>query len=286
MRPQSVSERCSPLFELREIRAPRPKTGWAIAVAVHVLAAVIFLRATFSYTPSPEHARFITLPREVDLPPYGAARPIPARRLGGYGKPAPPAPVQSLAVSTPGVTDTATAVRPPAVGPRNFISGPVLGDGHLWVSPRPALPAEVAEQIYGDSTARDTVVVRRLRAMMDSLNQIYDEEQREHRRPSWTTDVGGRTFGIDSQYIHIAGIKIPTAVLALLPLNMPQGNFDEGLRSRHLEEMRQDIMRAAARAQTYQDFRRYVRELRARTDAEREFQRRQKQPADTVKAIP
>ena len=72
----------------------------------------------------------------------------------------------------------------------------------------------------------------------------------------------------------------------LLPLNMPQGNFDEALRSRHLEEMRQDIMRAAARAQTYQDFRRYVRELRARTDAEREFRQRQKQPADTVKAIP
>ena len=98
--------------------------------------------------------------------------------------------------------------------------------------------------------------------------------------------MAGKTFGIDSQYIHIAGIKIPTAALALLPLNLPQGNFDEALRARHLDEMRQDILRAAARAQTYQDFRRYVRELRARKDAEREFQRRQKQPADTVKAIP
>jgi len=98
--------------------------------------------------------------------------------------------------------------------------------------------------------------------------------------------VAGKTFGIDSAYIHIAGIKIPTAALALLPLRLPQGNYDEALRARHLDEMRQDIMRAAARAQTYQDFRRYVRELRARKDAEREFQRRQKQPADTVKAIP
>jgi len=254
-----------------------------VAAALHAVAAVIFLRASLSFKGA-EHPRFIVVSREVELPPYGGARPSPAAKVGGYGRPAPATP--GTKVPPPAVPDSAVVVRSPASGPRWLIPGPILGDGHLWVSPRPALPAAVAEEIYGDSTSRDSVVVRRLRAMVDSLNDIFDEEQRERRRPSWTTDVAGKTFGIDSAYIHIAGIKIPTAALALLPLRLPQGNYDEALRARHLDEMRQDIMRAAARAQTYQDFRRYVRELRARKDAEREFQRRQKQPADTVKAIP
>jgi hypothetical protein len=253
---------------------------------VHTVAAVVFLRSTFSYRPSPEHARFVTLPREVELPPYGAARPLPARRPGGYGRPVPPAPVEGPKVATPGVPDTATVARAPAVGPRFFIDGPTLGDGRLWVSPRPALPAEVADAMYGEQENKDSVVVHRLRAMVDSLNQIYDEEARDRRKPSWTTDVGGMTFGIDSQYIHIAGIKIPTAALALLPLRLPQGNYDEAVRARHLEEMRQDLMRAAARAQTYQDFKRYVRELRERKEAEREFRRRQQQADTSKKVIP
>ncbi len=256
-----------------------------VAGIVHAVAAVIFLRASLSFKGA-ERPRFIVVSPEVELPPYGGARPSRAAKAGGYGRPAPATPTPATLVPPPPAPDSAVAARSPVAGPRWFIPGPILGDGHLWVSPRPALPAAVAEEIYGDSTSRDSVVARRLRAMVDSLNVIYDEVQRERRRPSWTTDVAGKTFGIDSQYIHIAGIKIPTAALALLPLNLPQGNFDEALRARHLDEMRQDLLRSAARAQTYQDFRRYVRELRARKDAEREFRRRQKQPADTVKAIP
>src|SRR2546422_9450863 len=52
--------------------------------------------------------------------------------------------------------------------------------------------------------------------------------------------LAGKTIGIDSQYIHVAGIKIPTAVLALLPITLPQGNYDEQRRARQLEDMRQD----------------------------------------------
>jgi hypothetical protein len=124
--------------------------------------------------------------------------------------------------------------------------------------------------------------------MVDSLNQIYDEVQREGRRPSWT--VGGGEggipkFGIDSQFIHIAGIKIPTMALALLGNFLPQGNFDEGMRARQLQSMREDILRSADRAQTFQDFRRYVRELRERKQAERDADRRGR-AQDTTTVIP
>ncbi|MGH7675253.1 MAG: hypothetical protein ACREMV_08270, partial [Gemmatimonadales bacterium] len=165
--------------------------------------------------------------------------------------------------------------------------GPQVGDGRLWVSPRPALPTAVADKLYGDTTGRDEVVVTRLRAMVDSLNEIIDAEQAAHRIPSWTTNVAGTKFGIDSQFIHVAGIKIPTTLLALLPITLPEGNYAEQQRARQLQEMREDIYFSAQRTATLEEFRRYVRELRARREAERELDRRRReQQRDTVRAVP
>jgi hypothetical protein len=46
------------------------------------------------------------------------------------------------------------------------------------------LPATVAAALYGDTTGRHDAAVERLRAMVDSLNQILDQMQRERQRPS------------------------------------------------------------------------------------------------------
>lgn len=169
---------------------------------------------------------------------------------------------------------------------------PQVGDGRLWVSPRPGLPAPVADALYGDTTGRNAAAMGRLKAMVDTLNQVIDQMQRENRRPSWV--VGGTpdrpAWGIDSAYIHVAGVKIPTAALALLNLlpkwdTFTQGNFDETLRARQLQYMREDLMQAAARAQSFQQFRRYVRELRDRKQAERDAEQRRR-AQDTVTAVP
>jgi hypothetical protein len=151
------------------------------------------------------------------------------------------------------------------------------------------MPAAVADVIYGDTAAQHSAAINRLKAMVDTLNQVLDQEQREHRRPAWT--FGGTrdnpAWGLDSAYIHVAGIKIPTPALALLGLlkNFPSGNFDEDMRARQLSDMRADIMQAAARAQSLAQFRRYVRELRERNQAERDAEERRR-AQDTVKATP
>src|SRR6266705_2055933 len=113
------------------------------------------------------------------------------------------------------------------------------GLGAAGLAPRPALPSEVAEALYSrhDTIPRDSSVVRRLRTMVDSLNQIIDIEQREHRLPVWTTEVKGKKFGIDSTGIYVAGVRIPAPVLAMLGNLLPQGNFDEALRERHMEDL-------------------------------------------------
>jgi len=63
------------------------------------------------------------------------------------------------------------------------------------------------------------------------------------------------------------------------------------MRARHLQDMREDLLRAAARAETYHDFKRYVQELRARKQAERDAEKRARgdttgAKADTAKVVP
>jgi hypothetical protein len=169
--------------------------------------------------------------------------------------------------------------------------GPQPGDRRVWTEPRPPLPREVADVLYGTPEPGDSVVVRRLRAMIDSLNGSIDSMRQERRLPTWTTEVAGKKFGMDSQYIHIAGLKIPTIVLAFLPISLPQGNFPEAERAEQLNDMRDDLLRAAQRTETMNDFRRYVKELRARKQAERDAERRARQPPaearrDSAKVAP
>src|SRR5439155_1295507 len=139
----------------------------------------------------------------VTLAGSGIGPPVPRGAVRG---PLPPAPAPI------GRPDTTLGASPVAEGP-HLIVEPQVGDGRLWVLARPALPSDVADALYGPQDRKDSVAVQRLRAMVDSLNQIISVEQRARRKPTWTTDVAGKTLGIDSQYIHIAGIKIPTAAL-------------------------------------------------------------------------
>jgi len=204
----------------------------------------------------------------------------------------PPAPPPAAAAAAALPRDTAPTM--PAYDPnasKSVAAAPQVGDGRLWVSPRPGLPAAVAAAIYGDTVTEHAAAINRLKAMVDTLSQELNREQLEHRRPSWT--VGGTPdkpeWGLDSAYIHVAGIKIPTAVIGALGLikgwGFNGGNYDEELHARQLNDMRADIMYSAERAQSLAQFKRYVKELRDRKQAERDAEQR-RHGQDTVKAVP
>src|SRR5947208_2534664 len=215
-------------------------------------------------------------PEPVELPPVGGTQPGrgPA---GGLPRPAPveaaPAPVSQPSPPDVGRPDSTLAASPAAVGP-HLITPPQAADGRLWVLPRPALPEAVADALYGEPDLRDSVAVGRLRAMVDTLNRQLDSLQIARKPPSWTANVAGEKFGIDGSNIYIGPIRIPTAALALLGNLLPQGNYDESRRARQLADMRADLLQAARRAETMDQFRKYVKDLRARKHAEREFERR------------
>ncbi len=256
------------LFFTVDWQAPWRKTTYVVIPPAPAGDSVVYVPGTREIRAK---GPTIQTTRPEPPPPPAAPAPPPAA-------PAPPPAPPDTGITLPAYDPNASSVAP----------APQVGDGRLWVSPRPGLPAAVADAIYGDTAARRTAAIDRLKAMVDTLNQALDQEQRQRRRPSWT--IGGTPdkpqWGIDSAYIHIAGIKIPTTVLASLGyLFKSGGNFDEDLRARQLADMRADILRAADRAQTLQQFRRYVRELRERKQAERDAEERRR-AQDTVKAVP
>jgi len=263
--------------------------AWIVTAVLHVVAVILFIVVPWQ-APRRKADYVVLQPLAIGdtlqfVPGTREMRAKGPTILSSRREPTPPPAAPPPAVSP--LTDTGVTL--PAYDPNagKVAPTPQVGDGRLWVSPRPGLPAAVADALYGDTTARLSVAVTRLRAMVDSLNQVLDVIQREKQRPSWT--IGGTPgkpeWGIDSAYIHVAGIKIPTMALALLGNLLPQGNFDESMRARQLQDMRDDLLHAAARAESFQQFRRYVRELRERKQAERDAEERRR-AQDTVKAVP
>jgi hypothetical protein len=253
---------------------------------LHVLAVVLAITIVWqaplrrSKPAQPEVTEWLVLP---PVSPRGNARRPPAGtppHIAGLAE----QPARSQPVDVPLRVPSTLGPAGRTEGP--LVLGPQVGDGRVWVEPRPALPAELAARLYGDTTGRDSVVMQRLHAVLDTLNRLIDEDQRAHRLPTWRTEVAGVPFGIDSQFITIAGIKIPTMALALLGNALPPGNYEAALRAREFAAMREDLMRAAARAETFRDFQQYVKELRARKQAERDAARRRPTPPDTTRVVP
>lgn len=228
--------------------------------------------------------------RIIELPPYpltpapAAPRPeaLPAR---------PGSPARAGGVVTPRAarTDTANSLRaesPPVAADTDTSAdrsravagriGPGIARGRLWVPPLPLPPRELAQRLTrSHSELVDSAVTEVVQAFLDSIAR--DPSSQGVALPSWTTTVAGTKFGLDSKYLYVAGLKIPAAVLALLPIPAKGNELKAFDRSGTMYE---DLRRAAQRSQNVAEFKDAIREIRERTEREREFQRNQRSEPD------
>jgi hypothetical protein len=222
--------------------------------------------------PSPEPARSIPVPFFVPLEERGngrahivipPVRPLPER--------IETRPIEPIVIELP---DTGGALRDPAGK-----IGPGLATGRLWVRPLPLPPKELAQRLKpSHQQLVDSAVTAIVQAYLDSMAV---EPGADHvKLPDWTTEVGGRKFGLDSRNIYIAGLKIPAAVLALLPIPTI-GNQQRAL-DHNGEWIAEDLRRAAQRSATFDEFKQAVRELRERKAYEKELERAQKAKPDSA----
>lgn len=228
--------------------------------------------------------------------PYYASRPEGRSGAGIVGeravrpvlrerpRPQPVANVPDPRPIPPPIVDTGST---PIPAPRQPVAliGPGLAEGKLWVRPLPLPPKELASRLRpGHVQLVDSAVNAIVQAYLDSI--AAEPASRGQTLPSWTKDIAGKKFGIDSKNIYIAGLKIPAAVLALLPIS-GGGNIDQNQAYNHLMDMRADLQYAAQRAENLDEFKEMIREMRVRKEQEREFEKNQRTappPADT--AIP
>jgi hypothetical protein len=217
---------------------------------------------------------------------FGASRRgDPGRRPARPQLITPPPTVATLPEPRPErvASDTGQAPRPqppPSIGR----IGPGLAQGRLWVRPLPLPPRELAQRLSRSRAELvDSAVTAIVQGYLDSI--ASDPATRNQGLPDWTTQIAGKKFGLDSKNIYIAGLKIPAAVLALLPI--PAGNIDQNRAYSHLMDLRGDLMYAAQRAQTMEEFKTVIREMRERKEREREFQRNQRTaPPPKEPAVP
>ena len=120
----------------------------------------------------------------------------------------------------------------------------------------------------------DSAVTATVQAYLDSI-AADPASQRRQRCRAGPRRSRARNSGWTRKNIYVAGLKIPAAVLALLPI--PAGNIDQNRAYNHSDGSagRPSVRRAAARP-TWTEFKRDDPGNRGRKEREREFERNQR----------
>ena len=169
----------------------------------------------------------------------------------------------------------------PAGGPLAAGRGPLKGIQPGYSDPRVWLQAPVLEYAPKSSEERlDSAIATSIMRYQDSvLANTYSPNRFE--RGDWTYKTkDGKKYGMDQQYIRLGKFSIPTALLALLPMNRMQGNPIENDRQARLAAMRVDIIAGAQAAMNEEDFRKAVKSIRQRKDKEKQQAEKQKKPVE------
>lgn len=238
----------------------------------------VFGRMRHAAPPVAEHIGFVQLPSATPN-----AHPV-AGRSGGDARARHPVAAPRLV----GPRVVPTEIRPPSPSSKTVTeepsSGPLVGGGGplRGVQPRYAdprlwrAPGEIAAAPKTSAERLDSVITADIGAHNDSLRLAAAAAGR--KPGDWTFEHNGQKYGIDSKYIRLGPVSIPTAVLALLPLNVG-ANPTVNERERTLTARHDEIFEQAQRGINEADFEKAVREIRERKERERREAAAEKQKA-------
>ena len=264
--------------EPREERTSRrPSRPFIISVAIHILLAIGMSQMLIS--PSTMSRLFgRAASKEVVAERVGFLR-LPTRegpavegRSGGDGRPLsekPPARVTAPVIVPSAIPEAPSTPVPAAEeggsGPLVGTGGPARGIRPVYTGPRVwEAPGDI---VYAPKSAKeklDSAIVSIIAPFNDSMAVAAGA-----RKPGdWTFEKGGRKYGIDPQFIRLGKYSIPTAVLALLPINQ-QANPTTTDRNRLQNQLHADIFWNAQRGMNEADFKKAVKSIRERKERER-----------------
>lgn len=258
-------------------RRRRPPQPLIISIALHVVLALalgrmlispttfslIFGRTQSREVPA-ERIGFLRLPKAEGPPVQG--------RSGGDGRRvSKPRPARLVApAEVPTTIPEAPAMSQPAEPESG--SGPLVGTGGPAQGIRPTYTGPRVWSPTGDIVSAPKSAKERLDSAIVSIVAPFNDSiaaASGQRKPGdWTFEKGGRKYGIDPQYIRLGKFSIPTAVLALLPINQT-ANPTSSDRNRMQNQLHADIFWQAQRGMNEADFKKAVKSIRERKERER-----------------
>ena len=280
-------------FVVKSLRPRRSAGALAVSVALHVLAAMV-LSAILVRTgvvkwdgwrrgerPPQERITYVNVGA---APAPGAVGADTGAGPGAAAeKPPPPAPrsMPAAPAETPqGITPAPSVPAPGGVpGGRGGGGGaggtgpgtgmvPSYSDSRIWAPPGAFVPAPKSQQQVVDS-----VIDVAVGAYLDSLQVAARNKGREPG--DWTVGRGDTKWGVDPKWIHFGKVKVPTALLALLPVNAVNNPYVD---VRERNAIRWDIQYHAQRAITEDEFRKSVKRIRERVEKARAAERAAARP--------
>jgi hypothetical protein len=203
-----------------------------------------------TYVATPSAGSAVARSGGDNVPVRGKRRATPLVAPTSIPTAVPPAPASTEPESGAG----------PVVGAGGAAEGvtPSYGDPRVWAPTGPVYyaPKSQAERL-------DSVISLRVFAHNDSM-ALYNSGKKPG---DWTFEKNGEKYGMDQQKIYLGKLALPTALLALLPLNV-QGNPARYQNDRMKESQRQEIYLNAQRAMDNDEFKIAVKEIRQRKDRE------------------
>jgi hypothetical protein len=258
--------------------ATKTRRSRSLVVSVVVHAVVVLALARFLISPSAftfifgrphsvevpaERIGFLQLPRSTG--------PAVEGKSGGDNRPQSRTPAPRLVA--PAVIPS--LVPPPAAQPiatEEGGSGPLVGTGGPTRGIRPSYTDPRVWAAPGDIVAAPKSAKEKMDSAIASIIAPYNDSiaaSQGGRQPGdWTIEKGGGKWGIDPKFIRLGKVSIPTAILALLPINTT-GNPTMNDRNRLQNQMHADIFWNAQRGMNEADFKKAVRSIRERKERER-----------------
>lgn len=256
-----------------------------VSLAAHAVVGFVIVQSLLMPTTI---SRLFTRERQAAVPaerigflsiPRGAGPAVVGRR-GGDGSPVSSVAAPALAAPTvvpdriPDVPAAAAAAPLPGTGPLVGGGGPTRGvrpsftSAGVWAPPGRILTApRTTAEVIDDAIRAD------VGRITDSVLALGPR-----RAPGdWTVERKGQKWGIDQRAIRLGPVSIPTALLALLPINA-QANPITGQRERQYNYMHADIAFHAQRSINENQFKDAVRNLRLRKERERAAEQEERGP--------
>jgi hypothetical protein len=271
--------------DTKTVKESRPFIVSVVVHAIVIAALVRFLISPAAFTLIFGRAKSAEIPAErigfLQLPK--SKGPAVAGRSGGDNKPVSktlpkklvaPSVVPSTIppIAAPKVQEEPEGGSGPLVGSGGPARGirPTYSDPRVWVAPGEivAAPKSAKEKL-------DSAIVSIIAPYNDSIAAAAGGRQ----PGDWTIDRNGKKWGVDPKYIHLGKFSIPTAVLALLPMNMT-GNPTMMDRNKLQNQLHSDIFWNAQRGMNEADFRKAVKSIRERKEREKEDAEKKARPTD------